>query len=62
METNNNNAIATLRQEAVDVLTENILPFWIDTMEDKEHGGFYGQMTGRYELNKEADKGALTTR
>ena len=51
--------IKTLKQEALDVLTQNILPFWLDKMQDKEHGGFYGQMTGRYELNKEADKGAI---
>ena len=52
-------SIATLRQEVQDVLTQNILPFWLDKMQDEEHGGFYGQMTGRYELNKEADKGAI---
>ena len=52
-------AIATLRQEVQDVLTQNILPFWLDKMQDEEHGGFYGQMTGRYELHKEADKGAV---
>ena len=51
--------IKTLKQEALDVLTENILPFWLDKMQDWEHGGFYGQMTGRYELNKKADKGAI---
>ena len=51
--------IKTLKQEALDVLTQNILPFWLDKMQDKENGGFYGQMTGRYELNKEADKGAI---
>ena len=53
------NAVATLRAEALDVLTKNILPFWLDKMQDEVHGGFYGQMTGRYELNKEADKGAI---
>ena len=51
--------IKTLQQEVLDVLTQNILPFWLDKMQDKEHGGFYGQMTGHYELNKEADKGAI---
>ena len=51
--------IATLKQEVQDVLTENILPFWLHQMQDEEHGGFYGQMTGRYELVKEAEKGAI---
>lgn len=54
-----NTNITTLRKEVTDVLTQNILPFWLDKMQDTEHGGFYGQMTGRYELNKEADKGAI---
>ena len=54
-----NKDIQTLKQEVTDVLTQNILPFWLDKMQDKEYGGFYGQMTGRYELNKEADKGAI---
>jgi len=55
----NSDKIATLKAEVRDVLTENILPFWLNKMQDQEHGGFYGQMTGRYELNKEADKGAI---
>lgn len=54
-----NKVIKMLKSEALDVLTQNILPFWLDKMQDQEHGGFYGQMTGRYELNKEADKGAI---
>ena len=48
-----------MQAEMRDVLESNILRFWLDKMQDKEHGGFYGQMTGRYELNKEADKGAI---
>ena len=54
-----NKVIKMLKSEALDVLTQNILPFWLNKMQDQEHGGFYGQMTGRYELNKEADKGAI---
>ncbi len=60
---NNSNAsghrVATLRQEAEEVLTQNILPFWLNQMTDEENGGFYGQMTGHYQLIKEADKGAI---
>ena len=56
---NSYDAISTLRQEVEEVLTQNILPFWLQQMQDHEHGGFYGQMTGRYQLKKEADKGAI---
>jgi len=42
-----------------DVLENNILRFWLDQMQDTEHGGFYGQMTGRGQLVKTADKGAI---
>lgn len=52
-------AIATLRSEVLDVLENNILRFWLDEMQDYEHGGFYGQMTGRGQLVKTADKGAI---
>ena len=52
-------AIATLRSEVLDVLENNILRFWLDEMQDHEHGGFYGQMTGRGQLVKTADKGAI---
>ena len=56
---NGQKAVTTMRQEMQEVLTQNILPFWIYKMEDGEHGGFYGQMTGLYELRPEADKGAI---
>ena len=51
--------LASLRRQVHHVLTQNILPFWLKQMRDDEHGGFYGQMTGRYELRREADKGAV---
>ena len=56
---NSYDTIGTLRQETEEVLTQNILPFWLQQMQDHEHGGFYGQMTGSCQLNKEADKGAI---
>ena len=46
-----------LKSEVLDVLENNILNFWFDKMQDKENGGFYGQMTG--ELVKTADKGGI---
>lgn len=51
--------VATMKMEMQDVLENNILRFWLDKMLDDENGGFYGQMTGRGQLIKEADKGAI---
>ena len=51
--------VATMKMEMQDVLKNNILRFWLDKMQDDENGGFYGQMTGRGQLIKEADKGAI---
>ena len=51
--------VAAMKAEMQEVLTQNILPFWMDKMQDRERGGFYGQMTGRYELRPDAPKGAI---
>ena len=48
-----------MKKEMQDVLEQNILPFWLNQMVDHENGGFYGRMTGRGELEKEAEKGAI---
>lgn len=40
-------------------LENNILPFWMNKMEDNEEGGFYGQITGEDELKPEASKGTI---
>ena len=53
------NRIEILKSEVLDVLENNILRFWLDKMQDKENGGFYGQMTGEGELVKSADKGGI---
>ena len=47
------------KQEMLQELQTNILPFWIDNMQDVENGGFYGQMTGDGTVVKEADKGGI---
>lgn len=47
-----------LKQEVLDCLTSNILPFWLK-MQDPERGGFYGQMTGDGRLNTEANRGCI---
>ena len=54
-----NETINRMMTEMQDVLENNILRFWLDKMQDWEHGGFYGQMTGRGQLVKTADKGGI---
>ena len=48
-----------LRTEMQDVLENNILPFWLNQMQDVENGGFYGRMDGHMQLHPEAEKGAI---
>ena len=52
-------AITVMRSEMLDVLENNILPFWIDKMVDYENGGFYGRIDGQMQLHPEAEKGAI---
>ena len=54
-----NNIIKTLRMEMLNTVERNILPFWLNNMQDEEHGGFYGQMRGDGTLIKDADKGGI---
>ena len=54
-----NETIRRMKGEMQDVLTNNILRFWIDKMQDREHGGFYGRMDGAMHLHREAEKGAI---
>ena len=49
----------TLKSEMLDVLQNNILPFWINRMTDHENGGFYGRIDGHEVLHPEAEKGAI---
>lgn len=48
--------IIQLRTEMQDVLENNILPFWLNQMQDVENGGFYGRMDGHMQLHPEAEK------
>ena len=48
-----------MKQEVREVLEHNILRFWIDRMQDDEHGGFYGRIDSNNELHADADKGAI---
>lgn len=42
-----------------DVLQQNILPFWLQKMQDHENGGFYGRIDGNEVLHADAEKGAI---
>lgn len=55
MKTNRKEA---LKADVLQILQQNILPYWI-RLADKEHGGFYGQVNGKEQLNKEAHKGGV---
>ena len=48
-----------MTKEMQDVLSENILHFWISRMADEENGGFYGRIDGQGVLHPEAEKGAI---
>ena len=50
---------AALKASARQLLEDNILRFWLEKMQDHEHGGFYGRMDGQHVLHPEADKGAI---
>ena len=46
------------RQEAEQMVRENILPFW-QNMADGENGGFFGEADFYGKINKTADKGCI---
>ena len=48
-----------MKREMQDVLEKNILPFWMEKMVDREHGGFYGRIDGHGQLHPDAEKGAI---
>ena len=48
-----------LKKSARRLLEENILSFWLDRMQDREHGGFYGRIDGNGTLHPEAYKGCV---
>ncbi len=53
------NDIQQLCNELSVTLHDNILSFWLNHMQDREHGGFYGRMTGEGQLVKDAPKGGI---
>ncbi len=54
-----NEVVQKMRREMRDVVENNILHFWLDKMQDQEHGGFYGRIDGQEVLHKDAEKGAI---
>ena len=53
------NKLVLFKKEMQDVLTGNILPFWINKMVDHENGGFYGRIDGHGNLHADAEKGGI---
>lgn len=47
------------REELLDELRTNILPYWMNKMTDHEHGGFYGRRDGYDNLDRNAPKGVI---
>lgn len=54
-----NTKITHLKAEVTEVLTTNILPYWINKMVDTTYGGFYGRIDGTEVCRPEAEKGAI---
>lgn len=48
-----------LKDEVLQCLTQNILPYWINKVVDHENGGFYGRIDGHDVVHPEAEKGAI---
>lgn len=48
-----------IKEEVRQCLTGNILPYWIEKVEDHENGGFYGRIDGHDIVHSQAEKGAI---
>ena len=48
-----------MEKRLYNILTDNILPFWLERAQDNEYGGFVGQIDGRGTVIHGADKGAI---
>lgn len=51
--------LEAFREEVKDELVNDILPFWMNRMTDREQGGFYGRIDGNNCLHPDAPKGAI---
>lgn len=54
-----NKLVATLTGEVRKELVDNILPYWMNQMIDRTHGGFYGRITGEETVMPHSEKGAI---
>jgi mannobiose 2-epimerase len=52
-------SIHKLKQELEAELNQQIVPFWIEKMVDRERGGFFGRITGYDVLEPEAPKAVI---
>jgi len=48
-----------LKKTVENILTTNIMPYWLTKMKDEEHGGFYGEIDGHDNVVEGAQKGAI---
>lgn len=53
------NLLTEMRADALQELTQNILPFWIRRMPDEKLGGFYGRIDGKNNIIADAPRGAI---
>ncbi|GBU08079.1 cellobiose 2-epimerase [Bacteroidales bacterium] len=55
----NEQKLKQLYSEVCNELKNNILPYWINGMQDQFNGGFYGQIDGKNKLHPKANKGGI---
>lgn len=48
-----------LKDEMKSDLVDNILPYWMNRVIDRAHGGFYGQINGEEQVIQQANKGGI---
>lgn len=52
-------SISAFRQESLQEVTDNILPYWMEKMVDEKNGGFFGRRDGYDRLVEDADKAII---
>ena len=55
----NLNKMKLYKSQMLAELKEDILPFWINNVMDKENGGYYGCISNDLKVDKQADKGCI---
>jgi len=59
MSTMEERLLKRMTAEAMEELTGNILPYWVNRMPDMRLGGFYGRINGRDRVVADAPRGAI---